>query len=84
MTLKDHKLKNDTMYENSHYWRKKLRLQSLVDIARTEIESGKNFEDFSHMLEQEMKTRWRLVRNTRKQYLGTLRKILDNHIVLIH
>ena len=71
------------MYENSHSWRRKLRLQALVDIARKEIESGKEFDDFSNMLEQEMQIRWRLVPSTRKQYLDTLKKILTNQFALI-
>ena len=83
MTLKDHKDKNNNVYENSHSWRRKLRLQTLVDIARKEIESGKEFDDFSHMLEHEMHIRWKLVPSTRKQYLNTLKKILVNQFVLV-
>jgi hypothetical protein len=83
VTLKDHKDKNNNMYENSHSWRRKLRLQTLVDIARKEMVSGKEFDDFSHILEQEMQIRWKLVPSTRKQYLDTLKKILANQFVLV-
>ena len=72
------------MYEHPGACRRKLRLQALVDIARKEIESGKEFDDFSPILEQEMQTRWRLVSTTRKQYLDTIKKVLENQLVLVH
>ena len=84
MTLKDHLRKNDAMYENSHSWRRKLRVQVLVDIAKKELDSGKEFEQIVGKLEQEMQVRWRLVSGTRKQYLDTIRKVLDNQFVLTH
>lgn len=70
------------MYENSHSWRKRIRLQELVIIAEQELESGKNFEDITEKLEEEMKRRWKLVTGTRKQYLDTIKKVLDNQYVL--
>ena len=70
------------MYENSHSWRKRIRLQELVIIAEQELESGKIFEDITEKLEEEMKRRWKLVAGTRKQYLDTIRKVLDNQYVL--
>ena len=70
------------MYENSHTWRRKLRIQTLVVIARKEMQQGKNFDEFSLRLEQEMKVRWRLVESTRRHYLVTVKKVLDNQFVL--
>ena len=70
------------MYENSHSWRKRIRLQELVTIAEHELESGKIFEDITEKLEEEMKRRWKLVAGTRKQYLDTIKKVLDNQYVL--
>ena len=64
-------------------WRRKLRVQYLVKIARKELESGKEFDEFSDMLEQEMKIKWKLVPSTRKQYLVTVKKVLDNRLVLV-
>jgi len=82
--LKDHENKNDNMYEYSQSWRRRLRLQSLVDIARMELKSGKEFDEFSQKLDQEMQIRWRLVPSTRKQYLDTVRKVISNQFVLVH
>jgi len=82
--LKDHENKNDNMYEYSQSWRRRLRLQFLVDIARIELKSGKKFDEFSQKLDKEMQIRWRLVPSTRKQYLNTVRKVISNQFVLIH
>jgi hypothetical protein len=81
--LKDHENKNGNMYENSHSWRRRLRIQSLVDIARKELDSGKEFDQITGKLEQEMQIRWRLIPGTRKQYLDTVKKVLNNQLVLI-
>ena len=72
------------MYENYHAWRRKLRVQLLVEIAREELDSGKEFAEISEKLEQEMQTRWKLVSGTRKQYLETIRKVLENQFVLTY
>jgi len=82
--LKDHENKNDNMYEYSQSWRRRLRLQFLVEIARIELKSGKEFDEFSQKLDQEMQIRWRLVPSTRKQYLNTVRKVISNQFVLVH
>ena len=84
MILKDHENKNDNMYEYSQSWRRRLRLQFLVDIARIELKSGKEFDEFSQKLDQEMQIRWKLVPSTRKQYLNTVRKVISNQFVLVH
>ncbi len=70
------------MQETAQAWRKKMRLQLLVDMARKELESGKEFEEFSDKLEKTMQNKWRLVHTTRKQYLDMVRKILDDEFVL--
>ena len=64
-------------------WRRNLRIQSLVKIARKELESGKEFDEFSDILEQEMKIKWKLVPSTRKQYLVIVKKVLENQLVLV-
>ena len=72
------------MYENSHAWRRKLRIQLMVDIAKKELDSGKEFEEICPKLEQEMLTRWKLVSGTRKQYLDTIRRVVDNQFILTY
>jgi hypothetical protein len=71
------------MYDRPASWRRKLRVQSLVKIARKELVSGKEFDEFSDVLEQEMKIKWKLVPSTRKQYLVTVKNVLENKFVLI-
>ncbi|MGB0856090.1 MAG: hypothetical protein ACPGQP_03615 [Nitrosopumilus sp.] len=61
-----------------------MRLQTLVEIARKEQKSGSEFDKISLKLDNEMQIRWRLVPSTRKQYLETIKKILENQFVLAH
>lgn len=71
------------MTEYAQSWRKKLRLQELVDIAKHELESGKEINQIYEKLDQEMQTRWKLGISTKKQYLDTVNKILTNQYVLV-
>ena len=59
-------------------WRKKLRLQELVDIAKNELESGKEISKICEILDKEMSFRWKLVNSTKKLYLEEVKKILVN------
>ena len=70
------------MYEHPALWRKKIRLQILADIANDELKSGKEFEEFKGILEQEMQQRWNLVSSTRQQYLEVVKKILNKEFVV--
>jgi len=63
-------------------WRKKLRLQELVDVAKKELDSGIEISQIYEILDEEMQTRWKLVSYTRKQYLNSIKKILANQYVL--
>lgn len=63
-------------------WRKKLRLQELIVIARNELKSGKNISEVNQILSEQMKTRWRFVGSTQKQYLIDIGRILNNQYVL--
>jgi len=83
VSLKDDEGKNPNMNEHPSTWRKKLRVQELVEIARVEQKSGKEFEEISDKLEDEMLARWRLVKTTRKQYLDMVKRVLDDHFVLV-
>lgn len=66
------------MYENAISWRRKLRIKSLVGIARQELDSGKKFEQITDRLEEEMQIQWKLVPGTRKQYLQSVQGVLEN------
>ncbi len=62
-------------------WRKKLRLQELIDITKKELESGMEINQIYEILDEEMQTRWKFVSYTRKQYLNSIKKILANQYV---
>ena len=64
-------------------WRKKIRLQELVDIAKNELELGTEINKIYEILDKEMSFRWKLVNSTRKLYLEDVKKILANQFVLI-
>ena len=68
------------MYDHPATWRRKLRLQELVNISRIELESGKTFDEFSDKLDKEMQSRWKLVPSTRKLYLNYVKRVLDNQL----
>ena len=71
------------MTEHVQTWRKKLRLQELVDTARKELESGKEIALVYEILDVQMQEKWNLVSSTRKQYLENINKILTNQYVLV-
>lgn len=71
------------MNDCAHTWRKKLRLQELMIIAKREIDSGEEIDLVYEILEDEMQTRWRFVSSTRRQYLDDIKRILANQYVLI-
>ncbi len=71
------------MIEHVQTWRKKLRLQELVDTAKQELESGKEITLVYEILDEQMQERWNLVSSTRKQYLENINKILTNQYVLV-
>jgi len=70
------------MVDCAHTWRKKLRLQELMIIARKELESGEEIDLVYEILDDEMVKRWRFVESTKKQYLDDIKKILANQYVL--
>ena len=71
------------MVDHIHTWRKKLRLQELMDITKQELESGKEITKINEILDLQMQKRWNLVSTTRKQYLNDIKKILANQYVLV-
>ena len=82
MILKIHELFDVLMSEYSQSWRRRLRLQLLVDIAKKDLNSGNNFNDVFLKLDKEMQDRWKMVPSTRKNYLEMIRKVLDNKFVV--
>ena len=73
------------MAEYAQSWRKKLRIKHLVEIAQEEL--GKNYDDgdiekIHGMLDSEMKSRWNLIKSTRKEYFEVVQKILKKEYVL--
>ena len=70
------------MVDCAHTWRKKLRLQELMIIAKKEIDAGEEIDLIYEMLEDEMKNRWGFVGSTRRQYIEDIKKILANQYVL--
>ncbi len=71
------------MAEHVQTWRKKLRLQELMNTVRQELESGKEIALVYEILDEQMQERWNLVSSTRKQYLENINKILTNQYVLV-
>ena len=70
------------MVDCAHTWRKKLRLQELMIVAERELDAGEEIDLVYEILEDEMKTRWRFVSSTRRQYLEDIKKIMENQYVL--
>ena len=74
------------MAEYSQSWRKKLRIKLLVEIAQNELKDESydenNIKRIQEKLDLEMKTRWKLIKNTRKDYLERVEKILRKEYVL--
>ena len=70
------------MVDCAHTWRKKLRLQELMIVARRELDAGEEINLVYEILEDEMETRWRFVSSTRRQYLDDIKKIMANQYVL--
>ena len=72
------------MSDHVQTWKKKLRLQELVEIARKELEEGKERSQVDEILEETMVTRWKFVTSTKKQYLSDIKKILANQYILAY
>ncbi|PJC51174.1 MAG: hypothetical protein CO032_00925 [Nitrosopumilales archaeon CG_4_9_14_0_2_um_filter_34_16] len=70
------------MTDCAHTWRKKLRLQELLVIAKKEIDSGKDIDLVYEILEDEMELRWRFVQTTKRQYIEDIKKNLANQYIL--
>ena len=74
------------MAEYSSSWRKKLRIKLLTEIVQNELKDASydenNMKKIREKLDSEMETRWKLIKNTRKDYLEIVEKILRKEYVL--
>ena len=70
------------MVDCAHTWRKKLRLQELMIVAKRELDAGEEIDLVYEILEDEMQARWRFVGSTKRQYIADIKKILANQYVL--
>ena len=57
------------MADCAHTWRKKLRLQELMAVAKREIDAGEKIDPVYETLEDQMQARWRFVGSTGRQYM---------------
>jgi hypothetical protein len=73
------------MAEYAQSWRKKLRIKQLVDIAQEELGDkygDQDIEKVRGLLDSEMKSRWGLIKSTRKEYFEIVQKILKKEYIL--
>jgi hypothetical protein len=70
------------MVDCVHTWRKKLRLQELMIVAKRELDAGEEIDIVYEILQDEMESRWRFVDSTKRQYIEDIKKILSNQYIL--
>lgn len=63
-------------------WRRKLRIEELVNIAKEKLESGTEVTIVYDLLDEIMVSKWRSIPSTRRQYLESVKKVLVNQNVL--
>lgn len=63
-------------------WRRKLRIEELVNIAKEKLESGIEVTIVYDLLDEIMVSKWRSIPSTRRQYLESVKKVLVNQNVL--
>ncbi|MFQ5783028.1 MAG: hypothetical protein ACE5GR_08270 [Nitrosopumilus sp.] len=71
------------MADHVQTWKRKLRLQELVSLAKAELETGKEISAVYEILDDIMQERWKFVDSTKRQYLEDVKKILSNQYVLV-
>lgn len=59
-------------------WRRQLRIQELADIAKEKLESGTEITLVYEILDEIIVSKWRSIPTTRKQYLDSVKKVLEN------
>lgn len=63
-------------------WRRQLRIQELVNIAKEKLESGTEITLVYENLDAIMVSKWKSIPTTRKQYLDSVKKVLVNQNML--
>jgi len=71
------------MAEYVQTWRRQLRIQQLVDIAKEKLESGTEIAKVYEILDEIMVSKWKPIPTTRKQYLDSVKKVLTNQNLLV-
>lgn len=59
-------------------WRRQLRIQELTNVAKEKLESGVEITQVYEILDELMVSKWRSIPTTRKQYLDSVKKVLEN------
>lgn len=59
-------------------WRRQLRIQELANIAKEKLESGTEITIVYEILDEIIVSKWRSIPTTRKQYLDSVKKVLEN------
>ena len=64
-------------------WRRKLRIQKLADIAKKELELGTEVTQIYKILDERIQVRWNSIPTTRKQYLDSVKKVLQISVLVV-
>ena len=64
-------------------WRRKLRVQELVDIAEKELDLGTEITQIYKILDKIIQVRWNSIPTTRKQYLDSVKKFLQISLLVV-
>ncbi|MFQ5440574.1 MAG: hypothetical protein ACE5DL_03825 [Nitrosopumilaceae archaeon] len=72
------------MVEYAQTWRRELRIQELVKIAKKELELGTEIPKIYQILDDVIYAKWKSIPTTRRQYLESVKKSLANqHVIVI-
>jgi hypothetical protein len=63
-------------------WRRKLRIEELANIAIEKLESGTEITTVYEILDEIIASKWKSIPTTRKQYLDSVTKVLENQNIL--
>lgn len=71
------------MADYAQTWRRELRIQELVDIAKKELELGTEITRIYQILDDVIYAKWRSIPTTRRQYLESVKKSLVNQDAIV-
>ena len=64
-------------------WRRKLQVQELVVIAKKELDLGTEITQIYKILDKIIQVRWNSIPTTRKQYLDSVKKVLQISLLMV-